>query len=214
MYRQVESVVLLSDALGLSAPLPPMRATWAIAPDSATLLVRLILERRPRYVLELGSGISTVLIARALQLSGGGRFRSLEQDPKYCQQTAEMLEMHGLTDAVELVTAEITDVTIGNDTWRWYSPAGLEGLESVDLVVVDGPPSRTGPQARYPAVPMTQDYLTEGALVFLDDADREDEQAIVQRWLAEFPLAPAEVPKTEKGVAVLEWRPSSKEMIL
>ena len=51
------------------------------------------------------------------------------------------------------------------------------------LVIVDGPPATTGPQARYPAIEWLLTALPDcSAEVILDDYARPDEKAIVQRW--------------------------------
>ena len=57
------------------------------------------------------------------------------------------------------------------------------------MLVIDGPPQAAGTQARYPAGPLLFPRLAPGAAVYLDDAARSDEQAILRRWRSEFPLA-------------------------
>lgn len=205
-YRQLEAYSGIIGTLGLRSPLPPLRKTWAIDPDSATLLIRLVLAEGPQTIVELGSGISTVLIGKALTLGGSGRLRSLDHDAYFLAETMKMLEAESLEGAVDLLEAPLEDTEIDDVVWKWYSPVGLEGLDTVDLVIVDGPPSSTGPEARYPAVPMLASRMRNGSIVFLDDANREDEAHIVERWLAEYPLVELQVPKTEKGAALLQWR--------
>lgn len=204
-YRQVEALASLLAALDLRSPLPPMRNTWAMDPDSAAYLIGTVFARRPGTVLEVGSGVSTVLVAQALRSIDSGRFRSLDHDPRFLEETLRLLKAQDLDGSVELVEAGLVDVEIGAETWKWYSPQALDGLDGVDLVIVDGPPGRTGKDARYPAVPLTAPLLNKGALIFVDDADREDEQRVVERWLGEFPLVALDVPKLEKGAALLEW---------
>jgi predicted O-methyltransferase YrrM len=206
-YRQIESHVTLMTAMNLRAPLPPMRRTWAIAPDSAAFLVQVILEHDVRSVLEAGSGLSTVLVAQALKMMGRNQFTSLEQDPIFLARTLALLRSEGLEDNVNLVEAPLKDTIVRESVWQWYDENALEGLLGLDLVIVDGPPSRTGNLARYPALPMLAKNLNEGALIFLDDARREDEVEIVNRWIDEFPVIALDAPKLENGVALLQWRP-------
>jgi hypothetical protein len=40
----------------------------------------------------------------------------------------------------------------------------------------------------YPALPLLRDRLAPGCLVVLDDAQREGERWVIERWRAEFPL--------------------------
>jgi hypothetical protein len=45
-------------------------------------------------------------------------------------------------------------------------------ITGVDLLFVDGPVGDTSPQARYPALPVLADRLTDDTLVLLDDSNR------------------------------------------
>ena len=206
-YRQIESHVSLMTSLGLRAPLPAMRQTWAIAPDSAAFLIQVILEHDVRTVLEVGSGLSTVLVAKALELTEGTSFVSLEQDPKYLAKTLALLRSEGLEPQVDLVEAPLQETLIGESVWQWYDQSKLTELSRIDLLIVDGPPSRTSELARYPALPLLASKLNDGALIFLDDARRKDEAAILDRWVDEFPVVALDVPKLEKGVGLLQWKP-------
>ena len=55
------------------------------------------------------------------------------------------------------------------------------------MLVIDGPPMPVGPLVRYPAGPIFFPKLAPGATVFLDDAARDDEKRIIERWQREFP---------------------------
>jgi hypothetical protein len=71
------------------------------------------------------------------------------------------------------------------------------------MLVLDGPPQATREQARYPAGPLLFPHLAPQAAIFLDDAARADEAAIVQRWRQEFPALELSSLSCEKGCAVL-----------
>lgn len=60
--------------------------------------------------------------------------------------------------------------------------SGLTLPDDIDLWFVDGPPEATGPQARYPAVPILEAHLADRALIIMDDGRRAAEQAAVERW--------------------------------
>jgi hypothetical protein len=72
LYQQLEALTSLTSILPIRYPLPPMRG-WAISPDFGVLLVSEILNKKPHVVVELGSGVSTLLIAYCLELVGHGR---------------------------------------------------------------------------------------------------------------------------------------------
>ncbi|MBC8099940.1 MAG: class I SAM-dependent methyltransferase, partial [Armatimonadetes bacterium] len=67
--------------------------------------------------------------------------------------------------------------------------------------------------ARYPALPILFECLRVGALIVVDDADREDEQRMVARWLREYPLRVVDRPETEKGTVVLEKISATNDVI-
>lgn len=109
---------------------------------------------------------------------------SLEHDPRFLAATEDAVVTTGVEDFVDLRLAPLVDVELGGETFQWYDYD--HDLSGVGLLLVDGPPGATGPTARYPAFPMFHPALSDGAFVILDDASREDEKSILERWL-EYP---------------------------
>jgi predicted O-methyltransferase YrrM len=143
-----------------------------------------------------------VLFAYALRANGTGRVVALEHEPHFAEATRRMLRERGLADWAEVVDAPLVDVRLGDGIWHWYDTNAVPEGE-FDLLVVDGPPGKTGPQARYPALPLLRDHLAPGALIVLDDANRTEEQATAERWGAEFPEFTQERIRHERGTIVL-----------
>jgi hypothetical protein len=54
-----------------------------------------------------------------------------------------------------------------------------------DLVICDGPPGTTK-GGRYGLVPIMRERLKPGCAILLDDAGREQERAIADRWKTEL----------------------------
>jgi predicted O-methyltransferase YrrM len=184
VYGEVEDLMALYRDIGPDQALPPMHG-WAAGPDLARFVYREVVEQGRQSVLECGSGSTTVILAYACRTVGAGKVVALEHDAKFAAATRRMLDERGLSAWAEVRDAPLTDVSVGESTWRWYDPASVpEG--PFDLVLVDGPPGGTGPEAHYPAVPMLLDRFAKDALVVLDDARRDDERAIGERWAAEF----------------------------
>ena len=185
--RQIEALQGLHDEL---KPVGPMPGTggWAMNPTALRLLLRRLADVDAKTVVECGSGTSSVWIGYALRAMGGGRrLVSLEHDEDFAEVTRESLAAHGLLDVVEVRVAPLVEHEVGATTYSWYSTHSFADLEGVDALLVDGPPSKLGPGARYPALPLFSDKLSAGALVFLDDVTRPDELAVEGRWLEEFP---------------------------
>lgn len=201
-YRQQELLHGLYVDLGLTKSLPGTR-DWAASPDFLTELMRHALSAKPRTVVECSSGTSTVVLARCMQMNGGGKVYSLEHDPVYALQTRDHLARHGLTEFAEVIDAPLRPMALGGTDWTWYATDGLPAALQIDMIAIDGPPKTTGPLARYPAGPALFPKLAQRASVFLDDADRPDETAILQRWAQEFPALAHSKRFCEKGCAVL-----------
>lgn len=203
--RQIEAVLALYHDLEPTRSLPLSRP-WAATPDLLHTLVGVVEEHRPSVALDIGSGKSTIILALAMQRHGGRRVVSLEHDPEYFQITRALVRAWDLEGFVDLRLAPIVDVSVGAQDWKWYDPDHLPG-GPIDLVFVDGPPGALGPQSRYPAVPLLRDRLASNAIVVLDDYDREDEQAVVQRWQDEWPGFELHTEPDFKGTAILSLQP-------
>ena len=76
------------------------------------------------------------------------------------------------------------------------------------MLVSDGPPMPVGPLVRYPAGPIWLPKLAPGATVFLDDAARDDETRIIERWMREFPGLQRQDHPCEKGCVSLIYEHS------
>jgi Methyltransferase domain len=203
LYRQLELLLGLYVDLGLTKSLPGTR-DWAASPDFLMELVRYALQEKPRTVVECSSGTSTVVLARCMQLNGGGKVYSLENDPVYAQETRAQLVRHGLDEFAEVLVAPLQAMTIGAENWTWYADSVLPDTLEIDMLAIDGPPMTTGVMARYPAGPVLFPRLAGRAAVFLDDANRADETAILQRWKKEFPSLSQSMRFCEKGCALLK----------
>ena len=78
VYHQFEAVEQLLPLLKLSAPLPPSRG-WAASPDFLLTLAHVTKKVRPRLTVELGSGISTLVLAK----SGAKKIISLDHSVEF-----------------------------------------------------------------------------------------------------------------------------------
>lgn len=201
-YRQIESLMNLQQELGLRHPLPPMRG-WAVSPDFANLIVSVIRDLKPARVLDVGSGVSTIVAAYALKVYGDGRIVALEHQPAYAALVREELSRHGLTDRARVMDAPLKEIRLGDDAWRWYASEAADQEGEWDLVIVDGPPANTQTMARYPALPVLFKRLSRKAVILLDDASRAEERKIVERWAREFPDVQVEWKETERGAVIL-----------
>jgi predicted O-methyltransferase YrrM len=181
--REFEALLQLYRGAPARAPMPPS-GHWALNATNLLDLLHLVRRRRPRLVLELGSGTSTVWLGYAVE-QWGGRLISIDHKEEYAEQTRSWVSAHGLDGVVAVRDAPLRAVTVGTETFQWYDPTVFADLDGIDLLLVDGPPGATGPQARFPAVHLLLDRLSPVATVVLDDAERADEVETVRRWTAD-----------------------------
>ena len=129
------AVVSLCSELRLREPWPRFGG-WAVTPDFARLLLRLVRDSESGRVLELGSGTSSVVIAAALREAGGGRLVSIDHAESFARATRDLLVAQGLDGGTKVVVAPLggEPVWYDRDTVARASAAG-----TWDLVVVDGP---------------------------------------------------------------------------
>lgn len=207
-YRQLEALLGLYETLDLDAPLQPARE-WAMSPDILRLIAELIAKRKPLLVVEFGSGLSTVIAARLLQRNGHGLLISLEHDKAFAERTLADLRQHRADDVATVITAELKPLRLEKGVFEWYDPRALEDLGVIDMLIVDGPPGRLGPLARYPALPMVLSKLSDKGVVVIDDAARADETRVVSLWLEECPQLAAEYIPLEKGAVIMTKMPQA-----
>lgn len=216
-FRQADLRRLLLARLGSDVELPPTRG-WAASPDILMYILDHLEAFRPKLVVEVGSGVSTVVIGSTLRKLGVGHLYSLEHDEEHRAKTAESIVRHGLESYVTLLHAPLVpwkpdrETMLGTE-WRWYEvPNEVGALEQIELLVVDGPPELTGPHARYPALPQFRSQLSADATVLLDDAIRAAETEIAQSWSVSFGMSLTLRNDFEKGLAVLRpLRPGQDE---
>lgn len=202
-FRQLEALQNLSVLLPANDVLPATRG-WAASPDLLMVLVDLVITERPSLVVECGSGASTLWLALAIRRFGiDGRIIALDHDPVFGGKTRDLLVRHDVCDLAEVRDAPLESFRLDGETYSWYARRAWEDLTGVDLLFVDGPPATTGPQARYPALPLLNGSLSPVATAVLDDLIVPDMQKVLRLWLDAYPDFTSEILPLEKQAALL-----------
>lgn len=200
LFGQIQCLGLLERTLDMHQKLPLMRG-WAGSPDLLLHLARHALSHRPRIAAECSSGVSTLVLARCMQMNGAGHVYSLEHEELYAEKTRAMLREHGLDTWATVVHAPLI---AGPEGTPWYDELALPAeMKEIELLVVDGPPQGVGKLARYPALPRLLHRMAPTFTVFADDAARDDEQEMLKRWLREVPRLQLTNLVAEKGLAMV-----------
>lgn len=132
---------------------------------------------QPENVVELGSGATSLVIAKALSTHGGGRLHSYDQHEPFVADMRAWLAEHDL--AAEFCHAPLT---LRDPAWPglWYNLNHVPTV--IDLLVIDGPPWAVHPFARGIAERLF-DRISPHGVVLLDDAARPGERMVARRWL-------------------------------
>lgn len=133
-------------------------------------------------VVELGSGISTLVLAHILpRLFDQANVISVEGEESYVRRLRDQLKSYQLDEVVFLHHVPY----VRSDEDCWFSRDELRRVLSdarVDILIVDAPPGVSCPRARQPAIPFFLPYLKQNGIVFLHDTCRQDESAIAEEW--------------------------------
>jgi hypothetical protein len=189
------------DLIGLEILRPLLSAgpylPWSSGAMRASGLVsicnEIVLGQRRRIV-ELGSGTSTVLLARLLREQGrGGTLDAVEHHAGWADRVNELLAAEDLSSFARVTLAPLAPHPHGQDGLPWYAEAALATVlegDPVEVLIVDGPPAFEPGDAlaRYPALPACLPHLAPDAVVVLDDVIRAGEAEIVERWEALSPF--------------------------
>jgi predicted O-methyltransferase YrrM len=174
----------------------PHLGSWKADTGLLRLATDHIFEHRPKLVVEFGMGASTFVLARALQLAGGGRLISFDQHRDFVEATGDWLAEYGLHAELHAVPLQPADGWPG----LWYDHGPLP--DGIDLMLVDGPPWAVHPLTRGAAATLF-DRIAPGGTVMLDDGARPGERLVARRWRRLWPEFDFTLLKTgTKGTVV------------
>jgi hypothetical protein len=144
-------------------------------------------------ILECGSGLTTIILG----IIAPGRTLSLEHTPGWKSRVLETATRHS-------IRVNIQDSPLINyGEFDWYKlPEGI--AEKYSLVICDGPPSATR-GGRYGLMPVAFQFLTSKSMILMDDAERQDEQTIIERWKSEFGVSSVEFASGTGKHAVVQF---------
>ncbi|MBV6652815.1 MAG: class I SAM-dependent methyltransferase [Mameliella sp.] len=196
--NQVESMQWIYQQFQPKVAFPPMRVI-AGSPDFFKVIVEHCIRIQPKVIVEGGSGVSSIVISEWLrsQNSNASHY-ALDHLEKYAKETASKVENPGS----KVLFAPFKNYTLEGKSWKWYDIDTLSDVNEIDLLIIDGPPEDIQKEARFPALPLLFERLSDKAVIILDDTNRPDEQAIIKKWKATYNLKEKYL-YTEKGTTIL-----------
>lgn len=186
---------------------PPEDHGWTLALDALRFITNVVRHFKPRHILEFGSGLSTLVLARAAAgLAHECRISSLDHDPEFGAAAAACCLNHvKKTCYVAFQTAPLVARLYGDKFVPTYliKPKQLASEISVDLVLIDGPPAVLG--GREGTLYQAMDYVKPGALVLVDDSRRREEREALTNWqdMLGSAIEVIELPAFTKGMAAI-----------
>ena len=129
------------------------------------------IKHNPGPVFEVGSGLTTVLMAAALK--GKHYVYAVEHDPVYYELTKRMAREAGVKN-IGLCLAPIDQAT------GWYNEHELEAIpaEKFALAFIDGPPRVYGSRFRF----FSTDFAGDSNIIIADDADDFEYKRRLHEW--------------------------------
>lgn len=170
----------LLDRLELPYDALPYLGSWKADTGLLTLVADHIFETKPQLVVEFGAGASTLVLARALQMAGGGRLISFDQHEDFVDATRDWLADYGLK--ADLRAVPLRPPAKGPGLWYDHGPLPM----GIDLMLIDGPPWSIHPLTRGNAA-ILFDHISPGGTVMLDDGARPGERTVARRWRKAWP---------------------------
>jgi len=174
----------------LNLKFPIYWGDWPIEREFARYLIYKIVTHRPKNIVELGGGNSSLIILKTLDKLGikEYNFISIDSDKNFIENTKNLLMAEGVynEDNVSLLYAPIKDLKINGSFYKWYDKDELNfKFDKIDLLFIDGPIGSLCKNARYPAINVMRKFLKKGSVVIMHDANRPDEIEMVEMWKKE-----------------------------
>jgi hypothetical protein len=147
-------------------------------------------------VLELGSGLTSIVISKLAE-ENGVRAVCLEESEFWAEKTNRRLKRLKMTSHLRHSPLK----NFGNFDWYDYE----QSQDKFSLVICDGPASQSATGGRVGLLPRLRNQIA-GSQVLLDDCDRPGELGILRVWETEFEceftLVASRIDKTFARVVV------------
>lgn len=143
-----------------------------------------IVIHRPTTILEIGSGLSTIILSNIIsELGYKPKFISIDQDASWQKH------LEGQCKNVNFYDFEIgfnSEFAMQGGKWFEIPEDSCLRKGNYDLVIIDGPKGFESKYARFGIVNFLKERINESSIVFLDDTDRDDEKFILKSLREKF----------------------------
>ena len=204
--KKIESLFSIYNSIDLDVPINRLNG-FTCSPDLLHEIVSLIFKNKPQLFVEFGSGVSTIIIGKALQKLGSGKIISFEHLEHEYKKTNIEIKSHGLDKICTCVYAPLKEIDFYGNKYNWYSINDNVFKKNIDMILIDGPPINTSvKESRFPALPQIIDFINEDSLILLDDANRLDEKNCINKWKEIYPQVKSNYISLERGLAIIKLK--------
>lgn len=163
----------------------------SISLTNLKIILNDIVINKRKYIVELGSGLSTIYIASLIKKNKmDAVFVTIDEDKSWASFIEGQLRTEGLSEICKVVHAPIEI----NNGIKWYNLDTVENVKKyigkIDCLVIDAPAAyrKGNEKIRGGAVPNFKEIFSDNFAVFLDDSHRKGEQSILKEWRIEHNL--------------------------
>ena len=166
-------------------------SSWAMPSQAVLWMWHFLQQKRPRTIVEFGSGISTLLFASYALANPTHRVQvlTIDHEQAWIDTVNQKLAERQLDRFITTIHAPIVSFDDASESSGVYAPRrvrrGIHSLQSqIDFVLIDGPPAHL--YGRGGTLPQVLPWLSDKATVLLDDACRPHEFQLCSDWEQRF----------------------------
>lgn len=152
---------------------------WALGEQQFALLIRELQDESIERLIEFGSGISTIRLSKRFH---DAEIISIEDSPMHLNRTQQLIDQNEIKN-VNLLLCPLVYQRIGLRAYRTYDLRSLDFPGMFDCALIDGPVESSTICGREAVLYLIYQYLKEGAIIALDDYQRERATRSVANWL-------------------------------
>ncbi|AFL81690.1 putative O-methyltransferase [Aequorivita sublithincola DSM 14238] len=162
----------------------------ALRPFGMAYVLNEIIINQRRLILEFGSGLSTILMARLIKKNNlQTQIFTFEHNKKWASIIETYLERENLSRIVQVINTDLKKVDTSLGAVKWYDPSVFEKTLAnykFDLVLIDGPPANLKEleYSRLPGLTNIENNLAPDFCIILDDINRKGEQEVAKNYHA------------------------------
>ena len=152
-----------------------------------------------KRILELGSGLTTLCMAKLSAFDPEISIHSIEHNEDWIRLMQKLIRMNEMTN-IDLEYVPLKDFSDGAFKGRFYDFEKKQ-LGEYDSIIIDGPPAnrKEWVHSRYPAIYVLKQHLKKNGFFYFDDVARKGELECLDHWTKMLSFYPGMKHQFGKG---------------